>query len=50
MILFQTKYQLLVPRDGFLKDMVVLAQASGDYRTHCLVQAWDQLAGNGVFP
>lgn len=27
MNLFQTKCQLLTPRDGFLKDMVVLAQA-----------------------
>lgn len=50
MILFQTKYRQLTPRDGFLKDMFVLAQASGEYRTHCLALAWDQPAGNGVSP
>lgn len=88
MILFQTKYQQLTLRNGFLKDMVVLAQAwkkthtairrhnwyadvlgadcssevlhvlknsevrqFGEYRTRCLVlEAWDQLAGNGISP
>jgi len=35
MNLIQAKYQQLTPRDGFLKDMV---------------EAWDQLAGNGVSP
>lgn len=87
MTLFQTKYQQLTPRNGFLKDMVVLAQMwkkahmarrhnwyadvlgadcssevlrvlknselrqFGEYCTRCLVlEAWDQLAGNGVSP
>ena len=35
MILFQTKYRQLTPKNGFLKNMV---------------EAGDQLAGNGVSP
>lgn len=59
MILFQTKYQQLTPRDGGAdcsSEVLRVFKNSelrqfGEYRTRCLVlEAWDQLAGNGVSP
>lgn len=42
MILFQTKYQQLIPIDGFLKGMVVLARAWK--KTHTAIRRYNWYA------